>query len=177
MISERIIYSNKSKSLKLLLGSSLFVLLAVWVFINAEKIADGRFYNPLGIQIIMAIGILFFGIGFCFGIYQLLKKRAMLHIDAEGITVGLRQNEKILWENIVGFKSIRIKSAAIILILTNNSEEAIAAQKNPIKKRLMQMNNNLYGSAYSVSSETLDIKHDDLLALLESNFNAYKNQK
>ncbi|MFE3868741.1 STM3941 family protein [Flavobacterium sp. LS2P90] len=85
---ERIeIYSNKKKSLLLLIGSLLFVGGGIYMFMNAETFTGYRARSPFFIKTIGIASVLFFGLGIYKSIRQLLANQLILIIDKKGVNI------------------------------------------------------------------------------------------
>lgn len=165
---ERIeIYTSKKKSILLLLGSILFVALCSFV---AFGILDISLYKRL----VGIVGIAFFGLGIYVAIRQLIQNRLLLVIDDMGINVNpLKSDEKILWKHINGFPIVSISGTKIILIQVNNPQYWIDKETNKIRKKLMEFNYGEYGSLFNLSSNSMQIKHKELVDLLNNRLLAY----
>src|SRR5690606_32783969 len=133
-------YSNKKKAFLLLIGSLIFVILGIYLFLNAENMTSFRARNPVFIKIAGIASVLFFGLGIYVSIKQLIKNKLMLIIDENGINVNPQKNEYIKWDNIEGFAELKINSVKIIIIQINNAEEYIKKESNNLRKKLMIFN-------------------------------------
>lgn len=174
---ERIeIYSSKKKSLFLLIGSLLFVLGGVYIFMNVEIFTGYRSRNPFFIKIIGIISILFFGLGIYVSVRQLLSNQLILIIDNQGLNVNPKksQTEFIKWKNIIGFSELEIQNQKIIVINVNNSSHWIEKEKNRLRKKLMEFSYNECGSPFSLATNTMQINNAQLIDILNKYFNKYK---
>lgn len=162
-------YSNKKKAFLLFIGSLIFVILGIYLFINAENMTGYRARNPLFIKIAGIASILFFGLGIYVSIKQLLKNKLMLIIDEKGINVNPKKDEYIKWNDIEGFAELKINSAKIIIIQINNPEEYIAKEVNKLRKKLMKYNLENYGSPFNISVATMNTNYNQLFKILNEN--------
>jgi len=171
------IYSSKKKSFLLLLGSLLFVIGGIWMFIEAENLANYR-RSPIFLKGIGIISVLFFGLGFYLSIKQLVKNKLFLIIDEIGITINPEKNllEIINWNNIEGFSELKIQSQKMVLIKVNNPDFWINNEKNLIRRKLIQFNFENYGSPFCLSAISMQINHVELMKVLNENLEKYKNQ-
>ncbi|MEN2436835.1 STM3941 family protein [Weeksellaceae bacterium A-14] len=167
-------YSNKKKAFLLLIGSLFFVILGVYLFLNAENMTGFRARNPLFIKIAGIASVLFFGLGIYVSIKQLIKNKLMLIIDENGINVNPQKNEYIKWNDIEGFADLKINSVKIIIIQINNAEEYIEKESNKLRKKLMKFNLENYGSPYNISVATMNTNYNQLYKILNENLIKYK---
>ncbi len=172
---ERIeIYTNKKKAILTVLGSSAFVALGIWLFINANDIATSHLMT----QAIGISCILFFGFGILVGIMRLIKSEIALIIDSKGLNINPKKssNEFIEWRNIIGFTEIKIQSQRILIIDVTNPDYWMEKETNFIRKKLMQFNLNNYNSPFNLSSSGLDISYAELNEKLNQYFVEYKTK-
>jgi hypothetical protein len=168
-------YSNKKKAFLLLIGSLIFVILGIYLFLNAENMASYRVRNPLFIKISGITSVLFFGFGVFVSIKKLLKNKLMLIIDENGVNVNPKKNEYIKWGDIEGFAELKINSVKIIIIQINNAEEYIKKEDNKLRKKLMRFNLENYSSPYNISVATMNTNYNQLLKTLNENLIKNKN--
>ncbi|WP_333889452.1 STM3941 family protein [Sphingobacterium siyangense] len=170
--SENIIrlYSNKKKTVFMLIGSLLFVAGGIFFVMHAESFDR----EPLITRMIGILCILFFGLATIVFVRYLISSRLLLEITDQGLHIGDIHKTFIGWQDISGFKEIAIYSTPIIVILIKNSKAVIDDEPNMIKKKIMQFNMN-YGSPYNLSSGNMHIRHKELFRLLNENLMKYSN--
>ena len=168
------IYSNKKKAFLLLIGSLVFVIGGIYMFINADSDTGFRARSPLFTKIIGVVSILFFGIGIFGSIKQLIRNRLMLIINGRGLNLNPKKNDLLEWKNIEGFREINISGTRIIIIHVDNGKEIIEKEKSKLIKKLMEFNLNSYGSPYNISASTMNIKPNQLLDLLNQKLSETK---
>lgn len=162
-------HSNKKKAFLLLIGSLIFVILGVYLILNAENMTGFRASNPLLIKFAGIASVLFFGLGIYVSIKQLLKNKLMLIIDKNGINVNPQKSKYIKWSDIEGFAEIKINSVKIIIIQINNAEEYIEKESNKLRKKLMKFNYENYGSPFNISVATMNTNYNQLFKILNEN--------
>ena len=170
------IYSSKKKSFLLLVGSLIFVVGGIYMFMNAENFTGYRARNPLFTKGIGIASVLFFGLGIYVSIRQLIQNQLILVIDKIGININPKKSpsEKIEWKNIKGFSEIKIQSTKIVIIEVNNSNYWIEKEENVIRKKLMKFNVNNYGSPFNLSANSMQSNYVELMKVLNENLNKYK---
>jgi hypothetical protein len=170
------IYSSKTKSLLLLIGSLLFVVGGIYMFMDTESFTGYRTRSPLFIKTIGIASILFFGLGIYVSIRQLLENQLILIIDKKGVNVNPKksQTEVIEWKNINGFSEFKIQSQKFVIIDVDNSDYWIEKEENGIRKKLMKFNVNNYGSPFNLSANSMQMKYSELMKTLNENLNKYK---
>jgi hypothetical protein len=169
-----IIRSSKGKVLKLLIGSIGFVALSSWLLTIADTQTR---YEPAEVKIAAIAGISFFGIAAIFSFCKLFDKRAGLILDSEGIhdnssAIGSRM---IRWNNITGLSTDEIQKTKLLILQVNNAEESINAESK-LKRWLMSMNYNKYGTPIVISSTALNINFDELAKTISGLLEKYKSK-
>jgi len=164
------LYSNKKKTVLMLIGSLLFVTGGIFFVMHPESF-DGE---PLITRMIGILCILFFGFAAIVFVRYLISNRLLLEITDQGLHIGDIHKTFIEWQDISGFKEIAIYSTPIIIILIKNSKAVIDDEPNMIKKKMMQFNMN-YGSPYNLSSGNMAIRHKELFRLLNEKLIKYSN--
>ena len=160
------IYSSKKKALLGFFLSAMFVVLVIWMILEAENIKTPFLRNPLLIRMVGISGVLFFGLGMWVTLKQLFSKKSMLILDEAGIHLKPPTERIIRWKDITHFSEIKINSVKIIIIHVKNPEEYIDNKSNKIRKNLMNFNLNNYGSPFTISVATMDISYAELWELL-----------
>jgi hypothetical protein len=173
MIEQIEIKISKVKIGLMTLGSAIFVGLGIWFVLNPTQF-ESR--NKFWIMIVGIASIIFFGACLLFMFRKLFDNSIGLIINENGITdnssgtsVGL-----IEWNDITDIKTAEVASTKFILIETINPEKYIKKAKNSISKRAMKANHKMYGTPLSISSNTLQVKFDELLNTI---LNAFKNKQ
>src|SRR3989344_2889943 len=165
---------SKKKLILMLIGSMGFVVAGFWFVIKPPTNNNLFLGNPIVILLTGIVSILIFG--FCAFSYirKILDNKPGLIIDnigltdnSSGVSVG-----QILWNNIENISVIEIFGQKLILIKINNPQEYINKQMNCFKKKFAQINMNKYGTPLSITSNTLKIKFDELLNILNNHLNA-----
>ncbi|WP_333620735.1 STM3941 family protein [Sphingobacterium multivorum] len=164
------LYSNKKKTLLMLIGSLLFVAGGIFFVMHPESF-DGE---PLITRMIDILCILFFCFAAIVFVRYLISNRLLLEITDQGLHIVDIHKTFIEWQDISGFKEIAIYSTPIIIILIKNSKAVIDDEPNMIKKKMMQFNMN-YGSPYNLSSGNMAIRHKELFRLLNEKLIKYSN--
>lgn len=174
------IYSSKKKTLLLFFLSIIFVVLGIWMIMEAENIKTPFLRNPLLIRIVGVSGVLLFGYAMVVMVKQLFRKKLMFVLDETGIHQKLPKNQFLKWNDIEGFSEIKINSVKIIIIHVKNPEEYIDKEANKIRKKMMNYNLTHYGSPFTIAVSTMDIGYEELLGLLDKSLkqnldNAYES--
>lgn len=162
---ERIeIYSSKKKSIFLLIGSTAFVAIGVWLFLEEKKF--------IGIA-----SILFFGLGIFVCIKRLIKSEIALILTTEGLNVNPKKSltEFIKWSDILGFEEIKIHSTRIVIIGVKNPNKWLDKETSTIRRMLMQFNIYNYNSPFNIAAAGLEISSNDLIETLKKYFDRYKS--
>ncbi len=165
---------SKTKLLLLLLGSLTFVALGLWFVIAPPTISSHYWGNSTKMIIVGYASIIFFGFcAFAF-ILKFPTKGSGLIIDDTGLddnSSGVSGGQ-ILWSDISNISIIEIHRQKIILLQVNNPQDYINRQTSKFKRKMMEMNYNMYGSPLSITSNGLKISFDELHKLLLDKFNS-----
>jgi len=164
---------SKKKLILMLVGSIAFVLLGLWLFIEADNLSGWRAKNPTYTRIIAIAAVLFFGACTVFIFRKLFDNKPGLIIDNVGLTdnsSGVSAGQ-ILWSDIKSIKVIEIHRQKIIMLKVKNPQDYIDRQTSGLKRKMMQMNLNMYGTPLSITSNSLQIKFDQLLKILNDQLN------
>lgn len=86
------IYTSKKKSILLLVGAIIFVVLGVWLFLEANQIAINTKRNPVIIKTVGIVAVVFFGLGIFVALKMLLKSKIALIITPEGLNLNPSKN-------------------------------------------------------------------------------------
>jgi len=168
-----VIKLSKIKIALLISGSVLFVLAGIWIFMIADEQTRR---SPIILKTAGIAAILFFGVCFIYGIIKLFDSKPGLIIDDKGITdnsSGVAAGF-IPWQDIIRFTTTQVQSTRFLLIYTLNPESYLEG-KNSLKKKMMRLNYKMYGTPFSISSNSLQFKFDDLEKLLQSRLENYKS--
>ncbi len=159
---------SKGKMIFLLLGALLFVILSVFIFLNAEEMLTRRISNPIFIKIIAIIGFLFFGVILMSILKKMISNQSGLIISNEGIwdnssgvSVGM-----IKWEDIVGIRKVKASGVNFILIDVKNAESYLNNTKGIIKRQAMKANMRKYSTPISLSAAGLKFSFNKLEELI-----------
>jgi hypothetical protein len=144
--------------------------------INPENFISTICRSPEIIMITGIAAICFFGIGIIFIARKLFDNSPGLIIDQYGITNNANAINMglIEWEDITGIKIEQIRSTKFLILYTNAPEKYINSTKNIVAKQALKMNNKIYGSPISITSNSLKIDFDDLENLIRSEFEKRK---
>ncbi|MCF1713282.1 hypothetical protein L0U88_01410 [Flavihumibacter sp. RY-1] len=167
---------SKKKLVLLLAGSLVFVAAGIWFLINPPKINNALFGNPTFILIISIAAILFFGTIAVLIARKLPENKPGLIIDSVGLTdnSGGISAGQILWSDLQNISVIEINRQKIILLEVKNPQDYINRQTSGLKRKLMQLNYNSYGTPLSISSNSLQIEFNELVTLLNNRLMAIK---
>lgn len=166
---------SKTKMGFIILGCLLFVILGVFMLLNAEEMQTRKF-SPIWLMGFGAIAVVFFG-GICIAVIKkIFDKKPGLKIDEKGIwdnssgvSVGL-----VEWIDIVGVRKISVSGTRFLLIDVRNPEKYLDNIKGRLKKQAMKANNRKYGTPISISSNGLSIKFKNLEELIVSAFETHQ---
>lgn len=165
---------SKKKLILMLIGSICFVAAGLWFVINPPTISNPFFGNPTVILVTGIASILFFGLCAIYIARKLPDNKPGLIIDNIGLTdnsSGVSAGQ-ILWSDIENISVIEIHRQKLIMLQVKNPQDYIDKQTSGFKRKMMQMNFNMYGTPLSITSNSLQIKFDELLNNLNDHLKA-----
>lgn len=154
----------------------MFVIIGLWFIIKPPHISNSFFGNPTKLFIVGSLSILFFGyIGFWI-FKKLFDKAPGLLISKEGIMNNSSGFSKqfIPWTDILSFNITSVQRQTFVNIVVRNPEDYINREKNFMKRKLMKMNLDQFGSVISISSNGLKCSWNELNRTLVQKFDEYK---
>jgi hypothetical protein len=173
---------SKSKLTKFLIFSLLFLAGGIWMIVSNPQ-TNNPFFNNLFIKGLAMYGSTIMGLaGVYFFTRKLLDNKPGLIINEKGIhdNTSIFKFGWIPWSDIADIYEHSIQASIaskqyFITIGLKNPEEYIVREVSPIKRKLMQVNANSYGSPVHISTNGLKINHHELLELLRGALNKYRN--
>ena len=171
---------SKKKLILSIVGSLLFVIGGIWLFLNTELYANFPLEfvrNPIVIQGVGVFAILFFGLTGVLGFRKLFDNSNGLVIDNTGITdnssslgIGL-----IEWEDITDILTKRVMTTKFLLVHVNNPEKYLSRAENKAKAKLMRANMKMTGTPIQISSNALKYNFKKLEELVQTEYERNKN--
>lgn len=158
---------SKKKSILILLGAIVFVIVGIWFIISPSLFASK--INPFIIQTLGVAIVLFSAVGVFVFIKTLTTKNIGLTIDSTGILCdfGKASIGFIPWEDIVDIEDFYVSGQGIIKIIVRNPQEYIDRQKNAFLRRMAEMNYKLYDTPVQISASILKYDFSELYNLLK----------
>lgn len=159
-----IIPFNKTKLIKLLIASVVFIAAGFWLLIGKPDLSGTMFGDPIMVKTISIFCMLFFSFACVFFIKRLKAKKPALIIDETGITnyVSNISGTHIPWTDVRYIVTNKVFNQLFLMILLHNPEDYIIKETNPVKRKLLRMNYKQYGSPVSIAVNTIQ---GDLLQL------------
>jgi hypothetical protein len=174
---------SKSKLMKLLIFSTLFLIGGLWMITKDPQTSNSFFNNPI-IKAIAAYGsTIMGGTGIYFFSRKLFDNKPGLILSDKGITdnTSIFKFGLIPWSDILEVyeQSVQASIASKQYFLTiglSDPEKYIARETNGLKNKMMKINLKSYGSPIHISTNGLKINHKDLMILVNDYFEKYKNK-
>ncbi|WP_392561918.1 STM3941 family protein [Orbus sturtevantii] len=158
---------SKRKLAIAVLGSFVFVALGlVFIFGNLKTPSTPSYTVLIGI-----LAVFVFGIFAILGIKSLLTKAGDLIINNKGII--LPKVALIEWADITGFRVIKIQGTKLILIDLIDAEKYLN-KLNKLAQFCAAKSLQLYGAAFSISSNSLKCKFSYLEQALQDKLREYR---
>ena len=154
--------------------SILFVVLGVLPFLGVG-LREYRKYVPVFYDVIFIVVIIFFGFTALIYLKMILNTKPVISISEKGICdnvfFGL-----IEWEDVVGFRKVKIQKHDYVLILLENPEKYIG-KFNFFKQKWLNFNLKQYGTPVVIHTENLKIDQEELLNIARKEWAEYKRNK
>ena len=168
------IKANKRRSFLMFSLSILFVVLGVLPFLGVG-LREYRKYVPVFHDVIFIVVIIFFGFTALIYLKMILSTKPVISISEKGICdnvfFGL-----IEWENVAGFRKVRVQKQDYILILLENPEKYIG-KFNFFKQKWLNFNLKQYGTPVMIHTGNLKIEQEELLNIVRKEWTEYKRNK
>ena len=168
------IKANKRRSFLMFSLSMLFVVLGILPFLGVG-LRVYRKYVPVFHDMIFIVVIIFFGFTALIYLKMILSTKPVISISEKGICdnvfFGL-----IEWENVAGFRKVRVQKQDYILILLETPEKYIE-KFNFFKQKWLNFNLKQYGTPVMIHTENLKIDQEELLNIVRKEWTEYKRNK
>lgn len=171
-----LISTSKKKLLLLSLTCAVFILVGVWIILYNPSVRNPFFDNFYFKYLVGGLSVLVFGIFIIYPIIKLFDTKPALIIDENGIVdnssaVALG---RIPWNDIISITETKYFTQKFITVKLSNPEYYIERQSNKLKRKTLKANFNKNGSPVNISTNSMSIKHDQLLQLLKDRLEAFK---
>ena len=154
--------------------SILFVVLGFLPFLGVG-LREYRKYVPVFHDVIFITVIIFFGFTALIYLKMILSTKPVISISEKGICdnvfFGL-----IEWENVAGFRKVRVQKQDYILILLETPEKYIE-KFNFFKQKWLNFNLKQYGTPVIIHTGNLKIDQEELLNIVRKEWTEYKRNK
>ena len=168
------IKANKRRSFLMFSLSMLFVVLGILPFLGVG-LREYRKYVPVFHDMIFIVVIIFFGFTALIYLKMILSTKPVISISEKGICdnvfFGL-----IEWENVAGFRKVRVQKQDYILILLETPEKYIE-KFNFFKQKWLNLNLKQYGTPVMIHTGNLKIDQEELLNIVRKEWAEYKRNK
>ena len=168
------IQANKKRFFLMLGLSVLFVVLGFLPFLGTG-LRESRKYVPVFYDAVFIVMIIFFGFTALIYLKMILSTKPVISISEKGICdnvfFGL-----IEWENVAGFRKVRVQKQDYILILLENPEKYIE-KFNFFKQKWLSLNLKQYGTPVMIHTGNLKIDQEELLNIVQKEWTEYKRNK
>lgn len=163
---ELVIELSKSKAILMILGSLGFVAAGYWFFtMDAATMREGPIDDPLFIHGLGIVTMVLCSLTTIIGIRKLFDKRPGLVLNSAGIidnSSGLAAGF-ISWSEITGAEIYEVRRQKMLIIKVRNPEEFIQ-RGNVLRQAMVKMGSKLSGSPIAITSNSLKINFQELLA-------------
>ncbi len=160
---------SKLKVTIMLFGCLLFVIAGVSFVISPEKYTSIIVRSNKMIFLAGCLGIVFFGVVGYSMFKRVIDNTPGLVISGDGVTDNSSGVPAgfVPWSDIVAVKEAVVANQRFINLVVKNPHEYIHRQKSAFKRKIMQKNYDVFGTAIGISTNSLKINYRDLKRILE----------
>jgi len=168
------IQANKKRFFLMLGLSVLFVVLGFLPFLGTG-LRESRKYVPVFYDAVFIVMIIFFGFTALIYLKMILSTKPVISISEKGICDNASFG-MIEWEDVAGFRKVRVQKQDYILILLENPEKYIE-KFNFFKQKWLSLNLKQYGTPVMIHTGNLKIDQEELLNIVQKEWAEYKRNK
>ena len=168
------IQANKKRFFLMLGLSVLFVVLGFLPFLGTG-LRESRKYVPVFYDAVFIVMIIFFGFTALIYLKMILSTKPVISISEKGICDNASFG-MIEWEDVAGFRKVRVQKQDYILILLENPEKYIE-KFNFFKQKWLSLNLKQYGTPVMIHTGNLKIDQEELLNIVRKEWTEYKRNK
>ena len=154
--------------------SILFVVSRFLPFLGTG-LRESRRYVPVFHDAVFIAAIVFFGFGVWICLKTILSTKPAVSISEKGICDNVSFG-MIEWEDVAGFRKVRVQKQDYILILLENPEKYIE-KFNFFKQKWLSLNLKQYGTPVMIHTGNLKINQKELLNMVRKEWAEYKKNK
>ncbi len=165
---------NKKRFFLMLGLSVLFVVSGFLPFLGTG-LRESRKYVPVFYDAVFIAVIVFFGFGVWVCLKTILSNKPAVSISEKGICDNVSFG-MIEWEDVAGFRKVRVQKQDYILILLENPEKYIE-KFNFFKQKWLGLNLKQYGTPVMIHTGNLKIDQEELLNIVQKEWTEYKRNK
>lgn len=164
-----VININKTKTLFVIFGSLIFVTLGIWIIFTAQE-PNGNQQKLFIVILLYAAGglsVAFFGLCLVAGIWRLFSKSPGLELNIDGMIIFSAGKPLFInWQEIERFSIHETQNQKFLVVHIYNPDKYIF-NGGKFYQSIAKANQNMCGSPISISSNTLDLKFEDLINACE----------
>ena len=167
---------NKKKIIFLFFICIAFLLIGLWFIFKPPVISNSYWGNPTRMYLAGIGGIFIGALGSVAFFIKLFDKKPGLIINdqgvfdnASGVAAGL-----VAWQDIVGLRTFNEANQRGLILIVKNPEFYLNRQKNFLKRKLMNMNNDKFDSPINIPAIGLKCNFDELCKTIRDKFDERK---
>ena len=166
---------SKSRIILMFLGALAFVAIGLWFIIDPPTIENSYWGSPTKLAVIGYASVIVFGICAVLFSLKLGDKKPGLIVDDIGLidNSGALSGGQVLWSDIENISVFEIHKQKLIMLEVKNPQDYINRQANLFKRKGMELNNKMYGTPLSITTNGLKTSFDDLMKILTDKLQAF----
>ena len=169
---------SKSKLIKNLLGSIVFVVAGLWLLIFQPSVSNSVFNSPLVKYGGGILAVLFGALGIIYFSKKLTDKKPGLIIDEKGVVDNASAVAAgfIPWSDIDHIETAKVMKQEFLMLIVKNPGDYLSKQKNMLKRKSMEMNLKHYGSPITISTHGLKYDMDQLKIIMDNSLALFRKR-
>lgn len=158
--TDRITIENSNGKLILALLGCLVFVVGGFFILSVDSGLKGT--------VVSLLTIFFFG---GVGLFILCGSRPRMVLDSEGFTVPMKNQVVVRWSEVSGYRVHAFLNSKFLVVILKNPEEV--ARRMGGSEIVWRANMEMYGSPLAITSSTLSVNFDELVALFARYFRKY----
>ncbi|MCH5717274.1 STM3941 family protein [Niabella hibiscisoli] len=166
---------NKSKAIKRF--TFFVILLLIFTLMAIQPQLFTRSSSTGFIKVAGFIGSFIFIIGAAFMAQKVFNKKPGLIIDNDGIADGSLGVlfPKVSWAQVTEIGHLESNGDHFIKITIKDPEKYMAAEPNPLKRKMLEMNYNTLRTPVNIAASRLKMDFQELYSLIQNKRQAFRN--
>ncbi len=153
------------------------ILLLIFTLMAIQPQLFTRSSSTGFIKVAGFIGSFIFIIGAAFTAQKVFNKKPGLVVDNDGIADGSLGVlfPKVSWAQVTEIGHLESNGDYFIKIVLKDPEKYMAAEPNPLKRKMLEMNYNTLRTPVNIAASRLKMDFQELYSLIQNKWEAFRN--